>query len=161
MFLSFSQDYKWETPRSWFPNSLQLFFFFCRETETVYQTTETLSNEAFTWWNIYNFQQDVFFVYLEADEMGMDTTTCWNQPLHPWFQTQVAFTDKAGVTKPFKVSQESCSVPLGNCRWSDNSVSSRCLACASSQLQAPLSSKMANAKVPIVSTGWWPGAKIQ
>ena len=52
------------------------------------------SNWAFTWWNTYNFQQDVFLVYLEADEMDLETTTCWNQPPHLWLQTHVACTDE-------------------------------------------------------------------
>jgi len=42
---------------------------------TVYQTTETIKLGIYRR-NTYNFQQDVFLVYLEADEMDLETTTC-------------------------------------------------------------------------------------
>jgi hypothetical protein len=41
----------------------------------IYQTTGTLSNWTFLWCNTYNFQQDVFLVYLEANEMNLEATT--------------------------------------------------------------------------------------
>lgn len=66
-----------------------------------YQTTERPSDWVFTWSNACDFQQDVFLVCMEADELeDLGTTTSCNQPLHPWFQNRVAFTEKNRDTGP-------------------------------------------------------------